>query len=290
MRRITTINGQPESFNDWLNKNGKELEAKLLDPDATGDDIWTYFRNNEKVYYNLKTVLIEDQGFICCYCGQRIEDNFHTSIEHLQPKTIYKHLTLDFDNLLASCSGGSNNKIHVVEQDETLETIADKYGVSVEHLEDVYVNIDEVNLFRKRYDIENLSEGDRIVIIPKAHSSEQHCDTKKNKSEIEINPLQDDCTDYFSYNPLDGTIQITEDNKSTVDVLGLNSNRYINQLRKKTLDNSIEIKEYLMNDFGHSKTEFENNRRRFIDNLNKIVHPGEKLEPFVFVIIWSLNN
>jgi uncharacterized protein (TIGR02646 family) len=50
--------------------------------------------------------LLQEQGFICCYCGRRISrDDSH--IEHLKPRShpLYKDLTLDYTNLLASCPG-----------------------------------------------------------------------------------------------------------------------------------------------------------------------------------------
>jgi uncharacterized protein (TIGR02646 family) len=50
----------------------------------------------------LRKILSEEQGFICCYCGQRIilEDSH---IEHLQPQSTAAHLSLNYDNLFVSC-------------------------------------------------------------------------------------------------------------------------------------------------------------------------------------------
>lgn len=291
MRRIHTIEGAPESFTNWLEDNENQIENRLADSSITGDDIWKFFKDDPTSDYNeLKRILVEDQGFICCYCGQRIENNHHTSIEHLKPKSKYKEQTLDFDNLFASCEGGSNDIIHVVKTGETLEDIADKFGVNTIHLTDVYVNINEVALFRKKYDLENLRPGDRIVIIPKVSATEQHCDPRKKDIEISITPLDDDCQEKFSFNPFNGEIIETDQNRMTVRDLGLNSNRYLNQLRKKVLDESIFIKENLMNDFGLDKSLFEANRKKLIEALDNIGSPGEKLEPFVFVTIWNLNN
>ena len=290
MRRIHTIKGPPESFKQWLKANEQEINKKL-----TGDDIWVYFHDNcvqgnINVYKELKKVLLKDQGFICCYCGKRIFDDHNTVIEHLIPKGSNKDLTLDFDNLLASCNGGSSHQIHIVENNETILQIAQKYGVDVAHIEEVYVSIDEERLFRNKYDIENLSKNDRIVIFPKMDSLDLHCDAKKGKSNITINPLQDNCQDKFSYNPLNGKIICTDDNTSTIQTLGLNSNRYINQLRKKTLDDSIILKQNLMNDFGHSVEEFEENRLKLKMILDDISYSNGYLDPFVFVTIWSLDN
>ncbi len=46
--------------------------------------------------------LIAEQGYICCYCGQRIvQSNSH--IEHFKPQAKYRDFELDYFNLLASC-------------------------------------------------------------------------------------------------------------------------------------------------------------------------------------------
>ncbi len=50
----------------------------------------------------IRKILSEEQGFICCYCGQRLSlEDSH--IEHLQPQSAAAHLSLSYDNLLVSC-------------------------------------------------------------------------------------------------------------------------------------------------------------------------------------------
>ena len=59
----------------------------------------------------LKEGLVEEQGSICCYCCKRIvRENSH--IEHFRPKgnPRYVKLSLEYDNLLASCQGYNNAK------------------------------------------------------------------------------------------------------------------------------------------------------------------------------------
>ena len=53
----------------------------------------------------LKTFLLKEQGYICCYCMQRIKDNHHTKIEHLNPISKYQEKTLDYNNLFVACNG-----------------------------------------------------------------------------------------------------------------------------------------------------------------------------------------
>lgn len=70
--------------------------------DATFDNMPADVREN------LKKALLSEQGFLCCYCGDRILCDNHTIIEHLKPKGIpeYSCLQLDYMNLLCSCDGG----------------------------------------------------------------------------------------------------------------------------------------------------------------------------------------
>ena len=58
----------------------------------------------------LRRRLLEDQGYICCYCGCRIEDDEHTKIEHIKCQERYGALSLDYNNMLASCDGGEYDR------------------------------------------------------------------------------------------------------------------------------------------------------------------------------------
>lgn len=55
----------------------------------------------------VKQSIVEEQYYICCYCGQRIFNNRNTNIEHLKSRKLYPHLDLSYENMLASCDGGS---------------------------------------------------------------------------------------------------------------------------------------------------------------------------------------
>lgn len=58
----------------------------------------------------LRQRLLEDQGYICCYCGRRIINNEHTKIEHIKCQENNDESSLDFKNMLASCDGGDNDR------------------------------------------------------------------------------------------------------------------------------------------------------------------------------------
>ena len=222
---------------------------------ASGSDIWEYLDNrgdlntagtNPYSKRELKQSLLEDQGYICCYCGKRIENDSTTPIEHLNPKSIYKNRTYDYTNLLASCDGGSSHKIHLVKTGETLASIASDYGVSEDDLIDNYINVETSEHIRKLsqlYDIENLQIGDRLFIIPKLPKDFQHCDTKKGGLEIPLKPTQSNIEAQFTYLP-DGMIDVSDNEllEDTVNKLGLNQAPLLIAERKEIVAAAIRKK------------------------------------------------
>ena len=73
---------------------------------ATYEDL---VKNHRDIYEVTRLSLAEEQGYICCYCGQRISGFERTQIEHIFPKgtAAYGRMQLDYEtNLLASCDGG----------------------------------------------------------------------------------------------------------------------------------------------------------------------------------------
>jgi uncharacterized protein (TIGR02646 family) len=84
-------NNSPREFTEW-----KALKNDDWKPD------WENFRDPEKTCVHHS--LLEEQGFICCYCGKLIEKS-NSHIEHLKPRSQYPDLALDYQNLLASCQG-----------------------------------------------------------------------------------------------------------------------------------------------------------------------------------------
>lgn len=97
----------------------KEYQNYCRRNKASYDDLRE--ENNREVYDKLRVSLLEEQGYICCYCGCRITlDN--VTVEHLKPRDKYKKQELDYFNLLASCDGGQNkrrkNKIATLNKNE----------------------------------------------------------------------------------------------------------------------------------------------------------------------------
>jgi uncharacterized protein (TIGR02646 family) len=82
-------------------------------------------QRGEKPHYDsfldkdlIRVSLLKEQGYVCAYCTQRIEDNpLKTKIEHWKTRDSYKKEensegTLDYDNLLVVCLGKINGISH----------------------------------------------------------------------------------------------------------------------------------------------------------------------------------
>lgn len=114
----------------------------------------------------VKKSLVEEQGYICCYCQQYIDVFPNTIIEHFLPRNGkgYDHLSLEYTNLLASCDGGQGerslrddkgrkkNKKYPVHCDASKEN--EKIGISPlrEDCERFFLYDDDGNIFPKDSD------------------------------------------------------------------------------------------------------------------------------------------
>lgn len=84
-------NHPPQEFTDW-----KTLKNEDWEP--------TYKNLRSDLKISVHHSLLKEQGFICCYCGKTI-DKKDSHIEHLKPQHKYPQLALDYNNLIASCQG-----------------------------------------------------------------------------------------------------------------------------------------------------------------------------------------
>lgn len=80
---------EPEEFREW-----KDLENQEWIP--------TYDTLSGEVKMSVKKSLMEEQGFICCYCERRLEYS-DSHIEHFVPQSLSPEKSLDYDNMLCSC-------------------------------------------------------------------------------------------------------------------------------------------------------------------------------------------
>lgn len=88
MKRIVK-DPEPEVFSEW-----KANDRMAHQPN------WNRVRSLLK--QQLHEALMQEQGFLCCYCEVSVTaDDSH--IEHFRPKKKCPALQLDYDNLLCSC-------------------------------------------------------------------------------------------------------------------------------------------------------------------------------------------
>ena len=88
---------EPQLFSDWKAQTNENWQPS-----------WENFQAPQK--REVHDALLQEQGYICCYCGMRISRN-NSHIEHLQPRTIAPNLALEYPNLLASCQGENETPI-----------------------------------------------------------------------------------------------------------------------------------------------------------------------------------
>ena len=105
MKRIIK-NKEPQKLIEYKNKFSKEeLENNDLYSDFPYKDKESC-KTDEK---NLRRILLEEQGYICCYCMSRINcDN--SKIEHFKPQKKYRKLQLEYKNLFLACLGGKGKE------------------------------------------------------------------------------------------------------------------------------------------------------------------------------------
>lgn len=80
---------EPRSFTDWK---------------AMANESWqpSYAELSGTIKESVKAALMQEQGFICCYCERRLTPN-DSHIEHFKPQSDADVDPLDYANLLCSC-------------------------------------------------------------------------------------------------------------------------------------------------------------------------------------------
>lgn len=92
-----------------------ELKAAKLDEASiqagnhtglTGDELFDLVKDLNS-YKAMKRQLLEDQGYVCCYCNRSIT-GVGDITEHVEPKSSKKCLVGEYKNLLVACEGGQH--------------------------------------------------------------------------------------------------------------------------------------------------------------------------------------
>lgn len=245
-----------EALDNWRQPHEIALDAMYLDTDGiSASTLWKYLDDNRTANFDkkiLRKFLLEEQGYICCYCGQRIDMNT-TVIEHLLDKGTHRRLTYDYSNLLASCNGGKM-KIHQVKAAETLSDIASLYACSPADLEELHESIPEkthIKKLKRKADIKNLRVGDRLF-IQLGDNATRHCDAAKGKVDIRLLPTTSfRIENKFSYDLAKGEILgKNKGAKINIKVLGLNQN---NLLKQRRVEASEQQEQQLLQLFNELK-------------------------------------
>ena len=89
---------EPDSLTKWKQKLGKRTPDWKSFPQAIKNQVYES--------------LLQEQGYICGYCGMSIARK-QCHIEHFRPKSVYKPLTFEYTNLIASCQGEDEHRPRV---------------------------------------------------------------------------------------------------------------------------------------------------------------------------------
>lgn len=96
MNKIDKRNQQPHLLLRAV-KSGKTDYKNHLDQDTMSQ---------------LRLVLLEDQGYVCCYCQKRIPEKLlpKSKIEHFKCRHSFPGMQLEFQNLFIACNGVGNKE------------------------------------------------------------------------------------------------------------------------------------------------------------------------------------
>lgn len=278
MYRINKRTEAPESFQNWLNDNDDRLQIQYEDVNISGTQMWTEHTDlPEFPKPDLRKALLEDQGYVCCYCGFPVtNDGMSCVIEHFRPKKEYKKLVFDYTNLFASCKGSSKNHIHIIEEGETIESIANKFSIPLEYLVGINNGIQSLDGLKTM----RIKNGTKV--------NEQHCDILKGGNELfAVDLLNPEGFSEIYYSSdgevLSGNEHIIKDIKT----LGLNNNFELSYLRLLSFEHALNLyrrirelePEILAETFVKLKEKYS---RKDNETL--------KFKPFYFIYLWIWKN
>jgi len=101
----------------------------------------------------VRAALLEEQGYICAYCMQRISPDWNktlgkykTEIEHWASQDRHNELVLDYKNMLAVCNGNAGLERNL---------ICDKSKAKFDKTDDLFVNPLNINRINQLEYLEN---------------------------------------------------------------------------------------------------------------------------------------
>ena len=92
---------EPASFTIWKEQANDDWKPT-----------WDNLGNPEKTH--LHEALLSEQGYICCYCNERIgRPQPKSHIEHIKPRSHFENDMLEYKNLVSSCQGEDENRLPI---------------------------------------------------------------------------------------------------------------------------------------------------------------------------------
>lgn len=188
MKKIVKLStNEPESFILW-----KESE-----PVEGWEPCWDTLRGKEK--RDLRKALVQEQGYICCYCQQRITLCEKTEIEHIYPREKCigekKYKAIEYSNLIASCEGNQP-----------------KY----------------YNKTSQKYESRHNDLGKKIV----------HCNNFRKSEDLPITPLFEKCEEHFIYDFEGDIFSKNDDENANKTIKNLNL-KVLNKKRKAYIEATL---------------------------------------------------
>lgn len=309
----------PQAYQDWLAENQTEIErlsADLRSPKALWELLGKPLTVRETqidpllVRYDLQCSLYEEQGGICCYCGDRLRRDWdedkqkwrfvYQSIEHFKGKSQHKDLIFDYKNLMLCCKNSTSfSRFRVGDTYGTIsvkgwEDVAHISGIPAEKIRDYRSN---QHLKRKM----SLENGD-LIHIP----NPTHCDDEKSKFDSApgleiINPVSDEGLIGKLVHSSDGSIGVSEATEQeetiaqkTIQVLALEIDKLKEKRRVVWGGANRAFEEKYADSFELINGIESNERRREIVSalIEEILTPDDSdglLSPFCFVEYASLK-
>ncbi|MEO0043858.1 MAG: hypothetical protein RL329_3306 [Bacteroidota bacterium] len=110
----------PIDFETWKAQKKQRASDLVKIRDLTAlklKERWDKLKSKPLIFNILRENLLQEQGYLCCYCQQKISLEAKTMvIEHLLPRVTEPTLLFEYNNLLASCLGGKQGDDEVTQQ------------------------------------------------------------------------------------------------------------------------------------------------------------------------------
>lgn len=69
-----------------------------------------YGGQQPEVTQAIRASLLAEQGYLCCYCMRRVNDDERLKVEHWRSQSRYPQHQLEYGNLLAACDGNKGKR------------------------------------------------------------------------------------------------------------------------------------------------------------------------------------